>query len=113
MLRIFINKFHSLWHDVYYKFSGDRGIEFAMRCRDVATIIDMHEPPRTWLGRFRFRLHLSLCQACKNYYSVSVLLRTGLKKLIAKRNKGADNLERLNKTLLKTLVKTFGSQPKN
>ena len=63
------------WHDAYYALASDRAVTFAMLCRDVAHEIDLAHADHGWSEKVRLRLHLSLCQACKNYFDVSVALK--------------------------------------
>lgn len=69
-------KIRKIWHDLYYKKPSAEKVEFAMRCRDVAHQVDFQTEGLSLKDQFRFRLHLSLCQACHNYYMVSKFIRT-------------------------------------
>lgn len=73
-------KIRKIWHDWFYKDASKERFEFALRCQDVTSGIDLHEKPKTLSGHFRFWLHLSLCQACKNYYDMSKALGGAVKK---------------------------------
>lgn len=73
-------KIRKIWYDWFYKNATKERFEFALRCQDVTAGIDLHERPKTLKGQFRFWLHLSLCQACKNYYDVSKALGGAVRK---------------------------------
>lgn len=59
------------WHEIYYFLAPEAAVRWALKCRDVTARMDI-EGRKT--GGFRFWLHLSLCQACKNYFEVSEAL---------------------------------------
>ena len=70
-----------------------------MRCEHVAEIVDLGKP----LGlkdRVRFLLHLSLCQACKNYFDATKAIKAAIKNLVLNRPQSLD-LSKLNRELLK------------
>lgn len=91
-------KIRRYWHDSYYFFASDKGVKFAMTCRDVAQQVDVGVS-KTLLGRFRFFLHISLCQSCKNYLSLTNILGAAIRNVIFK-NEKPDRLEKLNGKLL-------------
>src|SRR6218665_891834 len=87
------------WHDLYYKMAPAAGVEFAMRCKAVAQKVDLEDPsetPREW---FRFRLHLSLCQACSYYHRTSVALKQAVAEMLEESNQAID-LEVINEELV-------------
>lgn len=90
-------KIRKIWHDAFYKDASKERFEFALKCQDVTAGIDLHEKPTTFSGQFRFWLHLSLCQACKNYYDLSKVLSKAVKK---SPSKPKENIEHINRDLL-------------
>lgn len=64
-----------IWHDFFYLIANKRMKEFGMYCRDVSEIIDFNSEPKNFSEKFRYRLHMSFCQACKNYEGISKALR--------------------------------------
>lgn len=88
------------WHEIYYFFASEKAIEFAMHCKDVAEKIDLQGPTASWTQDFRLRLHLSLCQACKNYFDISVALKQAVRELI-KDSAYSGSVKILNQELLK------------
>lgn len=46
-------------------------VRAALTCQHAAETVDLGFSGRGLLYRLRFWLHLSLCQACKNYYTFS------------------------------------------
>ena len=88
-----------IWHDIFYAKSSEKRVEFAMRCKDVVHHIDHGISGLGWKDRFRLKLHLSLCQACKNYWDFSRFLNRSVKALLGK-NASEPELEKLNKRLL-------------
>lgn len=88
------------WHDIYYFFASDRGVRFAMTCRDATEKIDLSDQAKTNLDKARVKLHVSLCQSCNNYYSFSQVLRRALKKLMKPDHKSVESLEKLNTDLV-------------
>jgi hypothetical protein len=93
-------KWRHFWHEFYYLLSSKPGEEFAMKCKDVAEMIDLGQTPTAWLGMLRFRLHLSLCQGCRNYFRASAALKAAIRKMLDG-GADADHMERLNSELLK------------
>lgn len=88
-----------IWHDIYYFFATDKGVQFAMKCKDAAEQVDLGiSKNRT--GRFRYFLHITLCQGCRNYEKTSDTLKSAVKKTLEK-NPKSDRLDRLNNELLK------------
>jgi len=72
-------KLRRYWHDVYFAIAPASGVEFAMKCRDVAHVIDLGENPSDLTQKLRFHLHLSVCQACTNYFRFSAFLKKKLR----------------------------------
>jgi len=93
-------KLRHYWHETYYFLAPKSGVEFGMKCREVVEKIDLGQRPATWIGRFRIRLHLSFCQACKNYFDISQALKRAIRGLMHKGETSVD-LERLNQELMK------------
>lgn len=91
-------KIRNVWHAFFYKSASPRGIEFALSCQNVTSDIDLHRKPSTLMGYLRFWLHLSLCQACKNYYDFSKVLSVAVKR---KSRAQLTDLSKLNDSLLK------------
>jgi hypothetical protein len=60
-----------IWHAVYYALAPKAAVDFAMRCKDVATQVSLGGPPETSKQKLRYLLHMSLCQACRNYEGYS------------------------------------------
>jgi hypothetical protein len=92
------------WHEVYYSSVSEKGTEFAMRCKDAVEDIDMGTTSLSWIRRARLRLHLSLCQACHNYFKSSQALRRAMKDLIRNNNRPRQ-IRRLNKELIQKFSK--------
>ena len=80
-----------------------------MTCKDVTEKIDLGQVPPTWVGRFRLRLHLSFCQACKNYFDVCQELRRIVRGLVEK-SLTQTEIERLNQELIKKFAKPPGTE---
>jgi hypothetical protein len=97
-------KVQHYWHEIYYKITQNRGVDFAMRCKEVTAKIDLGEIPEDFLGRFRFYLHLSLCKACHFYSDASKVLKNAVRRFV-KTNERSINLELLNRNLLKKFSK--------
>ena len=93
----FGQKILQIWHGVFYKNASKERVEFALKCQDVTAGIDLHEKPSSIKGHFRYWLHLSLCQACKNYYDLSKVLSNAVKKTPPT---SIPNFETINKTLV-------------
>jgi hypothetical protein len=92
--------FTRIWHDLFYILTPGFGLRFAMRCKDVTAIIDLGTMPEEWTKRFRFRLHLSLCEACNHYQKITMVLNRAAREMIHA-NYAEYNYERLNDALLK------------
>ena len=91
-------KIRKYWHDVYYFFAKEKGIKFALTCQDVAHQVDVGVS-KSLIGRFRFYLHLSLCQGCKNYSKLTNALGVAIRTVVSA-NEKPDRMEQLNKDLL-------------
>lgn len=92
-------KFRKYWHDTYYFFASSRGVRFAMTCKDVAEQVDVGIK-KTVMGRFKFFLHISLCQGCKNYLILTNELRRAIRSLVSK-NEKPGRLNQLNTELVR------------
>jgi hypothetical protein len=79
----FKEKLRDYWHDTYYRLFSDDGVEFAMNCKDVTGGIDLGEKPKGFIAVFRFRLHLTLCRACRRYYELSEALGKAIRTAVA------------------------------
>lgn len=88
-----------LWHGVYVLATLGMGRTFGLRCREVVQKIDLDVGPRTKLDEFRFRLHLSFCQACANYFHTSRALKVAFLKQISKNQPISRSLDDLNAQL--------------
>lgn len=88
----FTKQIRRTWHDVYYFCAGVQGVEFAMRCRDVAHQIDQEKPRFGTLAHSRMWLHLSLCQSCKYYFEFSRLLKKSALKVLRRETKSLSDV---------------------
>lgn len=100
----FRKKIRLIWHTIYYRFSGPKGVDFALMCRDVAYHIDHSPKPNSFVHQFRFWLHISLCQACKNYYDYSNFLSIQLKKLFPHKRTSNESIDEINKKIIQNLT---------
>ncbi len=93
-----MEKIRKHWHDSYYFFASDKGVQFAMTCQEAAEQVDVRTSKK---GRnyFRFYLHLSLCQGCQNYFSLTKALKKAIRNTISK-NEKPERLKKLNQELL-------------
>lgn len=98
----FTKKLRKIGHDLYYKNATASRLEYALKCQDVTAKIDLHKKPESFSGFFRFWFHLSLCQACKNYYDVSQILSLLIKKNVSK---SLTPIQEINKKLLTKYAK--------
>lgn len=86
------------WHELYYLLVSERGEKFALKCKEAVHQIDLAQPQKP-LDQIRLNLHLSLCQACQNYFDLSTALRKSVRILI-KKNENPDRLAVLNEQLM-------------
>ncbi len=91
------HKLRKFWHDLFYRLTLKKGRDFALKCQNVTADIDLKRKPKNLSGYFRFRLHLSLCQACKNYYDLSQVLGKAVRK---SQSKPLAGVEHINEALL-------------
>lgn len=70
-----------------------------MTCRDATSAVDLGHAPNGALGVLRLKLHLTLCQACKNYQQLTEKLGIAIRDA-AKSAKVMPALEKLNQDLL-------------
>lgn len=96
-----------IWHTLYYGLSGRAGASFALRCREVTRQTDLGETPAGGLGKLRYRLHLSLCQACANYSKFSIYLGENARIIMKLREPTSTEVERINMRMLRE----FGRKP--
>lgn len=101
MLQNIRKKIRLYWHDLYYFLASKQGIHFAMTCKDATAKIDLNDQAVTITDKTRLKLHISLCQACYNYYSLSQTLRRLIRKLVISNKNSKADLEKLNRDLLK------------
>ena len=94
----FTERFRKYWHDLYYSFKPKARVKFALRCQDAAERIDLGQPSRPLINRVRFQLHLSVCQACKNYEIASRVLKQAVVRMVKNQE---TSLHKLNQELLK------------
>ncbi len=94
-----IKKIRKLWHDIYYRLATKGMIDFAMRCQDVVSSVDLGDVGLTSRNRFRLKFHFTLCQACQNYKNYSEWLGRESRRTTS--NIDDENLDRLNKKLLR------------
>lgn len=76
-----------------------------MRCKDVAARIDLGQIPSTGMERWRFLLHLSLCEACSNYSTITSFLKKVAGEVFPKPTDSA-KMNQLNESLLEKFSKT-------
>ena len=81
-----------IWHDCYYAVGGKTAERLALTCREATDKTNHGD-----LKGFRYWLHISVCQACKNYYSFSAFLRRQGPRFRV----SAAEITQLNKRLLK------------
>lgn len=74
------HKIRKVWHDWFSANATKKQVAFALSCQDVTCEIDLRKKRETLRERFRFWLHLSFCQACKNYYEFSNALGRAVRK---------------------------------
>jgi hypothetical protein len=91
------HKLRKIWHDWFYENASDKYLEFALKCQDMATKIDLNTKPKTASDYLRFNFHLSLCQACKNYNDFS---KTLTKKIKNKSTLPSVDIQKINSELL-------------
>ncbi len=70
-----------------------------MRCQAVTERYDLGQQSETLSERVRIQLHLSLCQACKDYALMSQALGTAVRKASVRAD-DKPNLDKLNDALL-------------
>ena len=91
-------KLRHYWHDLYYFLASDEAVEFAMRCQHVAEKVDIENTEASLKDRFRFYLHLSVCQACSNYANLSGVLKRAILKVVSQPR--STQLDQLNQRLI-------------
>ncbi len=92
------NQLRRYWHNFYYFFAGDLGERFALTCREAAEHVDLG-PTGKLSMRFRFILHVSLCQGCANYRRTAVALGQAIRSVVCSGD--GDRVSRLTKDLLR------------
>lgn len=93
------------WHDLYYFFASDKGVDFAMTCREATEKIDLRDQAKTTNEKIRVQLHVSLCQACNNYNQFSRILNKALKKVMSLNARTQSEITKLNEALLRKFSK--------
>lgn len=73
-------KLRKVWHDVFVKMNNKPLFKFADTCQSVVTSIDLNDKNRTFAQKARFVFHMSVCQACMNYYRFSKSVSTQMKR---------------------------------
>lgn len=94
-----IQKLRKFWHDAYYAIAPRSAREFAMRCQDVAAQVDIPDSVDTPQKKLQHLLHMSLCQACRNYRGYSQWLNHEAT-LIKVQEADSSRIEKLNARLL-------------
>ncbi len=99
-------KIRSIWHDLYYKMSGDRGADFAMTCEEASKYTDLGFSKTNIKQKIRYRLHISICQICKNYSEFTQILRNKIKRLQKNKKQifSIREIEEMNKSLFVDLT---------
>ncbi len=98
-------KLRKIAHDLFFQNASDKQIEFTLTCRDVTSAIDLRHSPKSISDKFRFWVHLNICQACRNYHNVSTAFSKALR-----RNPSQDP-ERLD-LMTKALLEKYGKSDK-
>lgn len=101
-------KLQEYYHDLYYRLAPNKGVDFAMKCKDVTAKIDLGEEPTGLMGLVRFRLHIGLCQACRYYLNGSMALKKAIREMV-KHGEDSIDVERLNQKLLRKYSKVSKS----
>ncbi|MGZ3724308.1 MAG: hypothetical protein ACXWQQ_00820 [Pseudobdellovibrio sp.] len=91
----FDQKLRQIWHDIFYALFKAWGEEFALTCREATLETDTQAGDSL---SFRYWLHLSVCQACKNYYDFSAFLSRKMK-IQKVREMSPEAIEQFNKNL--------------
>lgn len=91
-------KIRKYWHNIYYFFANEKGIKYALSSQDAAHQVDVGVS-KTFNGRLRFYLHLSLCQGCKNYSKLTTALGAAIRTVVSA-NEKPGRMDQLNKDLL-------------
>lgn len=99
-------KLRHIWHEVFVKFNNKKLFQFADTCQNVVVSIDLDDKkPKSFLAKTRFKFHLSMCQACMNYYKFSQSLSKGMKTVKPKiQSPKSSELEALQKRLMAELA---------
>ena len=93
-------KIRSVWHDLYYLVFGDHGADFAMTCEEASKYTDLGLSKTSLKQKIRYRLHVSLCQICKNYSELTEILKNKIKRIQKDQNKFSNReIEEMNKNL--------------
>lgn len=93
-------KIRHIWHELYYTHASKARVDYALRCQEFVHQLETPEKNLSLKSRFRFHLHLSLCQACHNYFKFSQIVRKVLKKKKYE-SLSPEDLKKFNDRLLK------------
>lgn len=91
------------WHDIYYSIATERGVRYAMTCKDYAEQVDVGIS-KTLRGKLRFYLHQSLCQGCSNYANLTEALKVAIRTVVSEKEKNS-RVQQLNNDLLEKYSK--------
>lgn len=99
-------KMRSIWHDLYYAISGDKGADFAMTCEEASKYTDLGISKISIKQKVRYRIHISICQICKNYSEFTQILRSKIKRMQKdqKQKFSIREIEEMNKSLFADLT---------
>jgi hypothetical protein len=89
-----------IWHDFFYIFTFGFGTKIGLKCKDVSKAIDLGLIPAQPSLRFRHYLHLSFCEACNNYFKMSLALKKAAHAMM-QNGSAYPNFDSLNQSLLK------------
>ncbi len=94
-------KIRFVWHDLYYSVSGDHGADFAMTCEEASKYTDLGLSKTSLKQKIRYRLHISICQICKNYGELTQILKNKIKRIQKdqKQSFSGREIEEMNKNL--------------
>lgn len=99
-------KIRSIWHDFYYSVSGARGADFAMTCEEASKYTDLGLAKISFKQKIRYRLHISICQICKNYSELTQILKNKIKRMQKDQKQifSIQEIEEMNKSLFVDLT---------
>ena len=94
-----------IWHDLYYRLTGQWGARFALRCRQVAEAVDLKGCEKSLTEKFQIALHISLCQACHNYSEFSDGLQKKVQEIHHHRAPTSEEMNKINQRLISKILK--------